>query len=417
MYRRSLLAALGTASAGCLRLSNTDGTSQQDPSDTATATGSLDPPPETATATVTDSGTDESSTETVTEEWLTELWTGPAYVRNLFTADGTAFLAEGSPEGSKLAGYDPGSGERTFESAPIGQAYSTFLFPGSWAVTDETVFFGAGAADRNEDSPVAARLYAFDRSDGSIRFTYDAPADGAHTNIKYVDVASSGPVVVASDSDGSGENQQPLVVALDRDTGAVQWQVTGGESFANGLAVTPETVYANTDQFRLYDPVSGDRKREVNLSSFYGFTLADGIVYTTGETITAYDVENRRRVWEATPPAGTVKSHVTVADGRVYAATDAGWLVGIDSASGEQVWSTRLRASVRSYTTPPAVGQRFVWVSDESGRVYLVRPSSGEQSLTIAPPADNDFARPIRTVDGVAVVGGVDSVAYRVTPS
>ncbi|MFB6114488.1 MAG: PQQ-binding-like beta-propeller repeat protein [Halodesulfurarchaeum sp.] len=416
MDRRAFLGAAATVStAGCLRLQ----ASERENKTTSTS-------PTSGTTRAPGGGQSDLDGETTTEsvlgrDALAKQWEVSSILWEILPLDGRFYYTDYGESGPKIVGRDAVTGNRSFESVSLDDRFHSYLDSGSFAVDAETFYLGTLSEDDNDGPPLFARLYAIDRTDGSIRFTVDTPDDGKHSRIPQVATVPDGPVVFGTDSGGSGDEQDPLLVAVDPASGKREWSVAPSESgFVMGLGVVDGTIYvANNQSIVEIDPTRGKRLGTIDLGSFFGFTIQDDLLVTTGETIRAYDTARDTVAWSvSTPGGGDVRVPVTISGETVYAATETGYVLSIDLASGTTNWTTRIRGGLRSNAYSPAVGSSVLWVSDDTGRISVLMADSGTEAFTLESSMKNDdHARPVEIIDDVVLVGGYQPIAYRVAAS
>jgi len=95
---------------------------------------------------------------------------------------------------------------------------------------------------------------------------------------------------------------------------------------------------------------------------------------------------------------------LSVADGRVYAASHKGEVVALDLASGRTAWRTRLKAPLSGGT---AVGGGMVLIGSSDGQLFALDAANGTRRWSVrvsgevlAPAAISERLIALRTVDG-----------------
>lgn len=95
---------------------------------------------------------------------------------------------------------------------------------------------------------------------------------------------------------------------------------------------------------------------------------------------------------------------LSVADGRVYAASHKGEVVALDLASGRSAWRTRLKAPLSGGT---AVGDGMVLIGSSDGQLFALDAAKGTQLWSVrvsgevlAPATVSERLIALRTVDG-----------------
>jgi outer membrane protein assembly factor BamB len=127
-------------------------------------------------------------------------------------------------------------------------------------------------------------------------------------------------------------------------------------------------------------------------SSFYGKLTASPIVYDgkvltldAAGKVTAFDAAGGSVAWRASITPANEKDQegfgggLAADNGRIYAATGYGQVVGLDARSGNRLWERGLDSPVR--TSPTAAGERVFVVTTE-GQLYCLSGSDGAELWT-----------------------------------
>ncbi|MFB6106228.1 MAG: PQQ-binding-like beta-propeller repeat protein [Halobacteriaceae archaeon] len=409
MRRRRYLAALGAGASlsGCLRLTE----SQASPGGEATRTttgGGTDAPSSAGDGGGSGAGAEATTTTTTVTGSLSlsEAWSLDGFVPDVTAHDGR-FYALVFAGDRALRAVDP-DGTVAWTSDPLPENHFTGGRSKPFAFSDARAFVGLSGNDEVD----AGRLFAVSRDDGSVDWQFETPADGMHHNVSAV--ATAGDLVVCGvDDQGSGSDQEPFVVALDRASGSVQWRTAAFDpSFVvDVVAVSDRLAVLTTKQTYVLDAATGEVTD--TLERYVGFTgvaVRDGVLYTGGNPVTAYDLGAGETRWE-TQVVSPARTPPTLAGDSIFVGTSAGHVIRLDAADGETVWQSRVRTEMRE---PPVTWRGYVWVTDESGSLYAFRRADGETALDRR-PADVSNTRPLAVVDDVLFVGRETATAYRIT--
>ena len=219
------------------------------------------------------------------------------------------------------------------------------------------------------------------------------------------------------DADGDGEGDQPgVIVALDVDSGELEWEVgLDGEPTAPP-AVHDGVVYAGTNRglVRAVDAADGGQRWRVSAGDWvtrgptaaadgvYVVVLGEGLVKLglgggvewrsdggrttpvltddlavagTDSGVVAVDRADGRTRWRANTDA-RVRHDVRVADGRIYAGDRYGSVYSFDVDSGDLSW----RIPFRPTRMPgPVVGPRTVAGGSRDGGTYDLLAADGTE--------------------------------------
>jgi outer membrane protein assembly factor BamB len=258
-----------------------------------------------------------------------------------------------------------------------------------------------GTGDTTSSGP-GGRLFAFDRDGGDSRWTFEAPNDGQHGNVSQL--ATDGTRVFAgTDDQGSGDDQEPLVFALDADSGEQRYVVDDlPASFVNEVFVRDGTLYVYLVNGELHTFAAEGGERQATYSVPLGFAPPVVIgteMYAPGSEVVALDRTSGTRQWSTPLPAGA-NARPVVTDDAIYVGTQAGHVVALRRSSGETLWQARTTAEVNSL----AFGSTALWVSDESSTVYAYAPGDGTELFR--EESEDASNRPLATVDDLLFVGG-----------
>lgn len=357
--RRRLLAACGglgaVSGAGCLRLVD-------DEQATGGETGADDASDRSTPAT---DGDEELDPEEFDVE-LVPAWdhTGAFGVA---TADGDFFVRAESltrmrPDGTVVfdATFDDGY------RATIDTGWGRPL------VADASgVYVGARPSDDGD----GGRLYAFEPETGRQRWVTEEPADGLHNYIRAVTRADD-LVISASMSSGSGSDQEPIVRALDSDTGEERWRVDISEEFVVGLFAADDRLFVQrTFDTVVYDLETGTRRTDYQFGAgFQRAVRADDTLYVPGETVRAIALPSGDERW-AVNTIRSVDTSAALGETGLFVGTESGYVLGYDRTTGDQLWETRIDGVV-SHT--PVVADGLVWVVSDRGDLSAFTATAGD---------------------------------------
>lgn len=269
-------------------------------------------------------------------------------------------------------------------------------------------------------------IYALDATTGEERWTHRRPDSGFGGK----DIVIADDLVVATTA-------TTTIVALDPETGAVEWRSeTGQYGFWTNLAVADGTVFFGTSANATHalDLATGEllwRTIPENIHRVLDLAVADGRVFLTGVTIHALDAQTGDQQWvyntreestssteesigssllpigRAAASGGPQVSPPTIADGRLYVSTDDGDSadpVGddgqthvLDATTGRLEWTV----DIGRLSEPPIVAAGSVYLADEN-TVRTFDAASGRQSSWVF-TARQKVGAPV-VVDGVVFV-------------
>lgn len=376
--RRAVLGALGTSTlasaGGCLRLAQSETT---DAGAGSGGTGADEPSDGGSTASATERGTD--ADVAFQELTLTPAWEVEPYVRGAAVLDGAFAVGQGR----RFRLYTP-EGTTTWESAPVANGYRISLrgrrAGGGASADGSRVYVATGRTDAPN-----ARVYAFDRETGAEQWYDGTASNGDRTGVDFVTLLDD-VVAYGADSSGSGDDQDPVVRAVDRTTGEVAWvdESITGQFLVGGTAHDGRLFVAGFNELFVYDaggsvvdslggdPSSGPTFRP----GFEGVTRAGARLYGFDywdETIKAVDLDAvavEREVSTDRAPA----TPLAVDSGGVYFGTEAGYLVAYDLNGGTKRWETRVEGGI---DRPLVVDGGRVWACDSTGTVSAISAADG----------------------------------------
>jgi len=282
----------------------------------------------------------------------------------------------------------------------IGHVASSGSLQQAWRVSA-----GSGSGGRVVSPPIVAdgRLYAmdaastvsaFDASSGaqiwSVNLTPDTEnaIDGFGGGL----AAENGRLYVSS---GFG-----FLAALDAGSGAEIWKGVMRAPSRSAPAIANGRVYAVTRENRIFafDAETGEAvwdesglEQTAGILGGAGPAATDKVVvapYSSGELV-AYLASSGRPIWEddLTGIRGAgglaamtdVTGDPVIADGVVYAASQAGRLVAIDLRDGDRLWTRSIGG-----TQAPYVAGNAVFFVDDGGDLYALDRQTGDTAWRVS---------------------------------
>jgi outer membrane protein assembly factor BamB len=307
----------------------------------------------------------------VTEQWRVEL-------------DGQGGVPPAVHDGTVYAG--PTSYVAAFDAA-TGDEQWRFESPervSSPAVVDETVF----VADRRRGN-----LHALDAASGEEQWSADAYTSGrsltVHDGVVYAglgavsaedgeelwtvetetgngEMAVADGTVVIGTGDPSGQGFDGLI-AVSTDDGSEQWRHELPGRVDSPPAIADGTVYAttgtdSTDSLFAFSLADGSQQWSADAGGpLTTPAVADGTVYTIGDSRYAFDAETGDQQWVEYIGTGTSPA---VADGVVYAGTSA-----YSASDGSELWQHDTEFGSAGWVAP--VGGT-VYVCSRRGELYAL---------------------------------------------
>jgi outer membrane protein assembly factor BamB len=229
-------------------------------------------------------------------------------------------------------------------------------------------------------------------------------------------------------------DEDPFVVALDRETGAERWRVARESeadrkfSFCTPLVIevdgAKQIISPGSGMAGAYDPHSGRELWRVNYDQ--GFSVvprpvfADGVLYLCSGFLRANllavnpqgaagDVTESNIAWKFDRGVPTTPS-ILVAGDEIYFVSDGGVATCLDATSGDVQWTERLGGG---FSASPVFAEGRIYFTNEDGTTYVVRAGAecellatnelGERAL--ASPAVDDGAIYLRTASHLWRIG------------
>jgi outer membrane protein assembly factor BamB len=301
-------------------------------------------------------------------------------------SDGIVFVP-GSGDPGLIHAIDIESGNRRWEFEPAGYASS------APALTHDTLYVGTWGK----------QFYAIDVATGETRwrqeighrFGSSSPvvADGT----VYVGTNGDGPLVVSGPEDEE-DFEACAFLALDADTGELQWQYREfgeKENINSSPAVAGGRVYFGGESaVYALDTDTGEEVWTRNISTHPDSSPAvvGGVVYygapiegdsETPAQVWALDAASGETLWTAGIDDVSLRTSPAVADGTVYVAASSrrvcygagggesecsgvtrGQLYALDAATGDRDWTAQIKTDTRS---SPAVADGVIYIGCRDG--------------------------------------------------
>lgn len=453
MHRREYLAALACTAtlAGCQRRASSDQPSARTTADTVTTE---------ATVAETDAGT--TTSPIAPRESLTEwpsLRAGPGLpgsTSSLETATGLSRTWTASASGH-LPFHLSASGPVVYAAMPAGpiRAFSrangdylaTFLGP---PPKRERVASGAVVAGSTLYAGTFGSVTAIDAATGATEWRVATGGVQVEEQTDPVPVVGTPAAADGTVFCGGLGDDEPVVRALDAETGDERWR-TPTDAFAlSGFVVADGVVYAagpsaETDETLLLalDAASGETRwtRGVPARLFNGVpgstsptvpsVIGETVCVPTGEgRLAGFDRRTGERSWSvavgepAPENARLLRAALPGAahDGR-FVTAGGSTVTGIDAATGETAW-THDRSERYRWTFPAVAGDRVVVAANEtttrdgrtitapSGQLLLLDATTGERldAVTFEGYATDPVVADEQVVVGFAHPGGANEI-------
>lgn len=201
-----------------------------------------------------------------------------------------------------------------------------------------------------------------------------------------------------------------FIFALDERTGDERWRVDLGDYIVRSSpAVVDGSVYIGAG-YLLYalDAATGRTAWE-GRSAFSGSaspTVADGRVYIASQssTIYAFDAVTGKQIWSNLTD-GPIFSSPAISNGHVYVGTDKGSLLAVSAKSGQLAWTFKAEGGIFS---SPAVSGNLVYITTRSGKTYAVDLTTHKAIWSYDAGGDASPA----VADGRVFVGSADGGLY-----
>lgn len=222
---------------------------------------------------------------------------------------------------------------------------------------------GGGSPTLHDDTlyldNIDGNLYAIDPSDGTEKWRYSADQP-----VRTTPAVADGIVYAGTDT--------AAVFAVDTDDGSEIWSTSvPGDRFASSPVVEDGMVYFGDTVDSAYAVNASDGKvewtAEIGYPMFRTAAIADGRVYFAIEDgLYAFDAATGSEEWSVG------KKHFgspVIADGTVYAGSNANRISAFDPETGEELWKYEPE---RNASNEPAVVEGTVFMGSDDGYVYAL---------------------------------------------
>lgn len=276
------------------------------------------------------------------------------------------------------------------------------------------ILYGADRGPINENR---AHVYALSL-DGNEEWRYESG------KIRSSSLAIDEDILIACESfDGNFQDgdDSGLITALDRFTGAVEWQVETDHVVYSSPVIVNGTVFVGSHDNHLYaiDIHSGtiEWRFKTNSEIFTTPSVANGTVYfASGRKdahIYAVDTETGREQWRfktgehedfvSGHDEGGVFNAMPIKNGVLYAGGIDERLYALDAESGVEKWNFKAEGSINS---SPAVNTDTVFFSTSNDIIYAVNTSDGTPNWKAEVPTSEN-ARPVLAEDTLILGAGI----------
>lgn len=219
------------------------------------------------------------------------------------------------------------------------------------------------------------RVFALDRDNGQVRWSFDYPLSAADDH-RQGTVVRVGDLLLVPAWNGT-------LYALTAQSGELRWAREIGQPLRCAPAVAGERLYVASGDGTLA-AVSLDGTliwrvaHEIPLLATPAITADGPLVVERAGRVSAYDAAGNLR-WRRELAEPCYYAAPLVADGAVYLATASGSLWKLDVATGAVIWRRAGLGPV--YATPALQGRRLL-VGDNNGVLHLVDADSGDLPAT-----------------------------------
>lgn len=334
-------------------------------------------------------------------------------------ADGTVYVTTNGNPGTMA--FEASTGEQVWTADAVGQSPAPLAANGSVYVAGQS-------------------LTALDTSDGSLKWTFDrleyVSSEGDH--LDRAGPIDTAPTIVDGTLYLCGGRDMPWLFAIDATTGELDWRIRlPGHNLSSSPATDSNAIYIVDDQERLVsvDPMTGeiiwtkndfgqlsgkvavddnqlfvaDRERGVHALTPAGDRIwlsespGDGVhvavdstqVYVTDRTrVSALDRASGKQVWTFNAGPGPQLGFPVIADELLYVGRGGefvelengskprGWVIALDSATGDEQWSFTTRGIPAGEGGPYAgtrgslaIGEKTLFVPTNAGDLYAIGES------------------------------------------
>jgi uncharacterized protein (TIGR02679 family) len=264
-------------------------------------------------------------------------------------------------------------------------------------------------------------LYALDRADGSVVWTFAAaPASETGGFISWFE----GNVALGRDDLLVVPNDNFRIYGLDRRTGATRWEHSTFDQTWACPAVDPDTgtIFAATNfpfapNVMALDPVTGQARWSAQTR---GSMVASPLLTDDGQMVLggfdglvrSFDADTGEARWVAETRDHVYASPALGADGTIVQPGCDGTVYGLDVATGAQRWTFEVGAPVRASAAVDADGHVYVGTGD--GRLLVLEPDGRLrwQTQLLSGPRNDLNGSPALGPFGVVLAGESGEVHF-----
>ncbi len=200
------------------------------------------------------------------------------------------------------------------------------------------------------------------------------------------------------------------VVAINRADGTGKWAAQLPGRIIGGALAEGGRVYAATNRGELFSLAADSGfvqwRRRIADEVWSTPLLVEGLVVIAGMdgSVSAYDADGNRR-WRERPAGRGIAAALTLADGRLYAASFDQRVYALDPATGKTVW--RSATADNWLWTPPVVSGGLVYAGSLDGTLYAFDAAADNSVRWQHDLGDMLRSRPV-VVNGTVIAGATD---------
>lgn len=380
--------------SGCLRLQSTDseGTAEAPTGNKEESISAGNEEDTTPAGDEEGSASSDDETSTPTEEFdiqLDSAWTYDQFLSNIYGSRKSFFTGS-----SKLIRIST-TGEIAFETENIGPDDYVVSINSGWRnaihFDESDIYVGT----RHWEKKQGGQVHRIDADTGEVRWSSKEPNDGLHNEIQAL-TKTDDIVIYASQSGGNGENQDPIVRAVNAESGSELWHLDFPDGFVISLVVYNGRLFVQqTGDLHIYDLSTQNKIDKYDFShGFNPMRRSGNVLYTPGNTVHARALPSFDTLWFQDITGGTNTGPGIGSDVVVFG-TESGFVHCFDKQNGDRLWQARVDGVIGH---PPIIWDGVVWIADQSGKLSAFNGQTGDMiySKNIA---DDEFSFAIQ--DGV----------------
>jgi outer membrane protein assembly factor BamB len=318
------------------------------------------------------------------EVWMFDV--GDIVVSSPTVVENTLYVGS---NGSDVYSIDKSTGEKKwiFETGGFVNSSPT--------IVDNTLYVGSN--DNN--------VYAINKNTGEKQWEFDT-GDKIRSSPAFAD----GKVFI-----GNGDFQDPVdtsIYAINADTGQQEWRYETGDRISSVPIINKGTVYVTSTDGEIYalDTEEGSLNWSKNIGAGRGSpTIVDETVYVPGfNGIFALDKKTGSEQWKYEEEISFISSSPTVANGVLYVGLTSGnKLTAIDIDSGNEIWEFTTENAIYS---SPTYADETIFIGNEGGNVFSIDANTGNEKWRFS-AGDEVGSSPI-VVDGTLYIGSTKRDPY-----